>query len=201
MASLNSTLFLWINATPESPHWLLMLATFFASDMIGIAPVLITAFWLWGPKGNLYQQRVLVLKTIIALIYAMIISWCLSLLFTCPQPFVVGLGHQFLHHQSNDSYPGNHSVVIFTFGLAFLCWHRLWSAITLLTFGTIISWAHIYLGVHWPLDILCGLVVGALACLFSQMAWQFYGDTFMQRCSLFYRWLFAIPIRKGWMRD
>ena len=71
MEELNRTLFLWINATPDSPARLLELATFIAKDLIAIVPMLIVALWLWGPHSGI---RELVLKTGIALLYALAIS-------------------------------------------------------------------------------------------------------------------------------
>lgn len=201
MEELNRTLFLWINATPESPSWLLSLATFLAKDLIAIVPLLIVALWLWGPEHRVTSQRELVLKTGIALLYALAISWCIGALFPHPRPFALGLGYQFLQHAPDDSYPSDHGTAIFTFALAFLCWHRRWSGAILIAVGVAIAWSRVYLGVHWPMDMLGGLLVGMLGCLFSQVAWQFYGDRMLKVLSQLYRTLFSIPIRKGWVRD
>ena len=201
MEELNRTLFLWINATPESPAWLISLATFIARDLIVIAPLAVMALWLWGSDQQLKTQRTLVLKTGIALAYALTISWCIGNLFPHARPFVVGLGHQFLSHAPDDSYPSDHGTAIFTFAIAFLCWHRVWSGAILVGISIAIAWSRIYLGVHWPADMLGGLLVGALSCLFAQVAWHFCGRRLLQNISSFYRLVFAVPIRKGWVRN
>lgn len=201
MEELNRTLFLWINATPESPAWLISLATFIARDLIAIAPLAVVALWLWGSDQQLKTQRTLVLKTGIALAYALTISWCIGNLFPHARPFVVGLGHQFLSHAPDDSYPSDHGTAIFTFAIAFLCWHRVWSGAILMGISIAIAWSRIYLGVHWPADMVGGLLVGALSCLFAQVAWHFCGRRLLQNISSFYRLVFALPIRKGWVRN
>ncbi|MFD1802958.1 undecaprenyl-diphosphate phosphatase [Mixta tenebrionis] len=195
---LNRMLFLWINATPHSAAWLLQLATFIAKDLIAIVPLLIVALWLWGPHS---ATRVLVLKTGIALLCALTISWCMGQLFPHPRPFAIGFGHQFLAHAPDDSWPSDHGTTIFTFALAFISWHRIWSGILLLAIGGAIAWSRVYLGVHWPMDMLGGLLVGMLGCLFSQLAWPWYGEPLMKYLQQVYRLLFSVPIRKGWVRN
>ncbi|MBA2815014.1 undecaprenyl-diphosphate phosphatase [Candidatus Pantoea persica] len=203
MEALNHSLFLLINATPASPTWLLALAlaTFIAKALIAIVPLLIVALWLWGPRDRVASQRVLVLKTGMALIYALAISWCIGQLLPHPRPFAIGLGYQFLHHAPDDSYPSYHGTTIFTFALAFLFWHRRWSGVILLAVGCAIAWSRAYLGVHWPMDMLGGFLVGLLGCLASHLAWQSYGARMLATVHELYRALFALPIRKGWIQD
>lgn len=198
MEELNRTLFLWINATPQSAAWSLKLATFVAKDLIAIVPLLIVGLWFWGPHNGV---RALVLKTGIALLCAMTISWGVGQLFPHPRPFAIGLGHQFLSHEPNESYPSNHGTAIFTFALAFIFWHRVWSGLMLLAIGTTIAWSRVYLGVHWPMDMLGGLLVGVVGCLFSQITWPWYGESLMKLLHQIYRQLFSLPIRKGWVRN
>lgn len=201
MEALNQALFLSINATPSSPHWLLALATYIARDLIAIVPFLIVALWLWGPDSQVKSQRVLVLKTGMALIYALAISWCIGELMPHPRPFTIGLGHQFLYHAADSSYPSDHGTTMFTFALAFMLWHRAWSGIALMVIASAIAWSRIYLGVHWPLDMLGGFLVGLLSCLASHLAWQVYGSRMLSLFNALYRTLFALPIRKGWIQD
>ncbi|WP_407732414.1 undecaprenyl-diphosphate phosphatase [Pseudocitrobacter faecalis] len=201
LETLNHQLFALLNATPASAQWLISLATFIARDLISIVPFLATALWLWGPKQQVCAQRQLVVKTALAIVVALTLSWVVGHLFPHDRPFVDGVGYNFLPHAADDSFPSDHGTVIFTFALAFLFWHRLWSGAVLMVIAGAIAWSRVYLGVHWPIDMLGGFLSGLIGCLTSQMLWHHFGSQIYQRLQSLYRMLFSLPIRKGWVRD
>jgi len=195
LENINYALFALINATPSSSWWAIEVATFIAKDLIIIVPLLVVALWLWGPN-----QRQLVFKVMLALALSLSISWVIGHLFPHDRPFVDGVGYNFLHHAADDSFPSDHGTVIFTFALAFLFWHRVWSGTLLLVIASAIAWSRVYLGVHWPLDMLGGLLAGMCGCLGAQLLWQSGGHGLYQRLQRLYRLCFSLPIRKGWVR-
>ncbi|EFE93632.1 undecaprenyl-diphosphate phosphatase [Serratia odorifera] len=201
MEQLNYLLFAWINATPASPEWTIDLATFLARDLIAIVPLLIVGLWLWGPKNALVSQRAVVAKTTIALGFSLLASASIGMLLPHERPFVAGIGYTFLQHAPDSSFPSDHGTAIFTFAIAFLCWHRMWSGIMLMVVAAGIAWSRVYLGVHWPLDMVGGLLLGMVGCLFAQLVWNLFGDLIAAKLERLYRFLFAFPIRKGWVKE
>lgn len=197
---MNYLLFAWLNATPESSKWLLEVATFLACDAIALVPLLLIGLWLWGPQSQLISQREVVGKTTIALLFSMLVATAIRNLLPQQRPFVAGIGYLFLAHAPDSSFPSNHGTVIFTCALALLFWYQIWLGGLIMIVAIGIAWSRVYLGVHWPLDMADGFLLGLVSCLFTQWVWHLFGGFIAAKLTRLYRFLFTFAIRKGWVK-
>ena len=64
----------------------------------------------------------------------------------------------------------------------------------------IVAWSRVFLGVHWPVDMLGAFITVLIACALTELLWSLFGPALQNRLQELYRHCFAVPIRKGWVQ-
>ena len=64
----------------------------------------------------------------------------------------------------------------------------------------IVVWSRVFLGVHWPVDMLGAFITVLIACALTELLWSLFGPALQNRLQVLYRHCFAMPIRKGWVQ-
>ncbi|NMM35894.1 MAG: phosphatase PAP2 family protein [Glaciimonas sp.] len=198
MEELNRTLFLMINASSHPPATILALATFLAAWLIDGIPALLAGMWLWGTPRN----RTAAFTSTASIVFALACNQLISAVWPHPRPFMVGLGHSFLVHTPEASFPSDHATVFFTLGVSLIYASLRKVGAIVLVLGGMVGWARVYLGVHFPFDIVgalwvalgSGWLVGHLLA-----RWQL-GKRLLSLLETLYQHAFALPIAKGWVR-
>jgi undecaprenyl-diphosphatase len=120
---------------------------------------------LW--LGNTRVTRLVALTSILALTIALAANQIIGLVAYTPRPFLIGLGHQLIDHRPSSSVPSNHGTIIFTYAAA-LAFCRVWClSVVVGCLGPLVAWSRIYLGVHFPFDMLGAAIVSTLAAFVS----------------------------------
>jgi undecaprenyl-diphosphatase len=160
MDSLNHGIFLALNASSEPSAGMLLLAVLAAKYLILLVPLHIALVWLGGTRGDM---RLIALASAVALVMALALSQLVGLVFYTPRPFLLGLGRTWMDHRPSSSFPSNHATVFFTYAavLALFAAWRLAAIVAAL--GLVVAWSRIYLGVHFPLDMVGAAFVSALS--------------------------------------
>lgn len=163
MLTLHATqLFQSLNAPSHPPAALLTAARFAAQDLILVPPLLLIAGWLWRRQA----PRLALVHAALAALLGLVINQVIGLVVFEPRPFVVGIGHQFLAHAADSSFPSDHLTVFWSVAFALLL-HRGWrrAGFALVLLGLPVAWARVYLGVHWPVDMLGAALVALTSAL------------------------------------
>lgn len=199
MEHLNQSLFLTMNVGDHAPTLSIMLAMVLAEWTILAVPVFLVAQWLWGAESD--RRKALICATTIGA--ALLVNQSITLGWHHPRPFMIGLGHTLLPHAAEPSFPSDHATVFFTFGLSL--W-RLGKPVPGSLFaigGLLAGWSRVYLGVHFPLDIVGALLVSAVAAAVvpGMLGRLSFFDRVYRIAERLYRLTFAPTISRGWTRN
>ena len=163
MQALNLSLFQILGAGHSPDALLLWFATSVAQGASWVCVALMAwAAWRWP------AQRLYALAALVTAAAASVLAHELAEAFAMPRPFVLGLSPAHIEHGIRGSLPSAHATVMFTVGLVF-CLRPVLRKIGLaiLAVAVLTGWARIYVGVHFPFDILAGLLLaGAIAAVF-----------------------------------
>ncbi|MEV4813901.1 phosphatase PAP2 family protein [Micromonospora avicenniae] len=107
--------------------------------------------------------RTVPLRVGASLVLALGIGQAVGRLAHEPRPFQTHVVHQLIPHAADASMPSDHATV--AFALAVAVWvflSRPWG-IALTVLATVIGFARVWTGVHYPGDIAAGALIGAAA--------------------------------------
>ncbi|MEF2548888.1 undecaprenyl-diphosphatase [Aurantimonas sp. E1-2-R+4] len=139
--------------------WLSDLSVATADWGIGILPVVLIVLWLrGGPAG-----RQTAITATLAAGVALAIAGAISFLFYFPRPFAIGLAPNLLAHVADSSLPSDHAAVMSAVAIALLFAARRLLGVLVAVATLAVGAARVALGVHFPSDILAGILVGGAA--------------------------------------
>lgn len=196
LSELNLSLFSWINASPEASNTSIHFAIFIANDLLYCMILLFAWFWL---RGN-YDTKKQILKAFIFTSIAILISQCISHVYYHPRPFVMEVGRTLIYHARNGSFPSDHMLIFSSIAFSYLFSAQRKLGIFLLFMAWLVAWSRVYLGVHFPLDMLGAFLLAFALNFFGLKLWNLYKDKIMQWILTIHFYLFKPLIQKGYIK-
>ncbi|MDN5557442.1 MAG: phosphatase PAP2 family protein [Acinetobacter sp.] len=196
LSELNLSLFSWINASPEATNTSIHFAIFIANDLLYCMILLFAWFWL---RGN-YDTKKQILKAFIFTSIAILISQCISHVYYHPRPFVMEVGRTLIYHAPNGSFPSDHMLIFSSIAFSYLFSAQRKVGAFLLIMAWLVAWSRVYLGVHFPLDMLGAFLLAFALNFFGLKLWNLYKDKIMQWALTIHFYLFKPLIQKGYIK-
>ncbi|MDA7416338.1 phosphatase PAP2 family protein [Xenophilus arseniciresistens] len=172
-ADAHEDLFLVLNPDPEtggSAPALVVLARLASSVLPEVVVALMLLGLLLGPRVRVQRHRLLIVLAAMGL--AWLAARALQSLWPQPRPFVVGLGTPWLAHPASPSFPSMHSTVAWAWAASLVLWRKPWVTALAVITAALIAWSRVGLGVHFPIDVTVGAMLGICAALFTHMCFS-----------------------------
>ena len=146
-----------LHATAGAPSTLIALAALLAEWPLFVALAL-TAWQLWRRRDGVGAVRLM-----IAFGIAIVIEALIGAFSSHPRPFAAGFGPAWMSHAVNNSMPSTHVTLTWIMAIALALRKQRVMSIVLFALGGVLAWARIYVGIHWPADMVGAAVSACLS--------------------------------------
>lgn len=191
----NQIAFLALNAGAQPWPCVSLAAKGLAQGAVYLVMAALVLGWVRGGR----ELRFALLDATLAALISLSLAVGITLLWYHPRPFEIGLGHQLIAHATDASFPSDHGTLIFALAISLLAAkQKAWGAGFLaLAFG--VAWARIYLGVHFPLDMVGAAAVAALGATITRAGRPLlHGGFYHALTAIYERLLWVLRLPQAW---
>lgn len=144
------------------------------SEMLDNVMVFITNYVLYltmlltfilAIKGKVSEKKAFLL-IILSIPISILLILGIHLFISEPRPFVTFNFIPLADNKADLSFPSRHATLMAVMAFSYIYFKSKWSVL-FLALMLLVGISRIYVGVHYPLDILGGFIVGILATLFA----------------------------------
>lgn len=169
--------FRWLNSWAGYSSFFDRSVIFFAEYlwyvMVGVVIILVLSTYFL--KFRQYRKRhfeLLFFTAISAILARFAIAEFIQYFYHHPRPFVVLEGvRQLFEHSASSSFPSGHASLAFAIAASFYFYYPKTSIIFFLA-ALGVGLSRVAAGIHWPSDILGGIVVGMVSTWLVYWAWS-----------------------------
>lgn len=160
----DDSIFLWMQGLVVKKPILDDILVFLAQDLIYAFPVLMIVMWFWSVQSK---------KVVFKSVFVSVVAWLgaaklIAQIVDRPRPTQALLdAKELLFHRPDSSFPSDHATMLFAFALSVRMYGFKKLGNILLVISGLIIISRVFVGVHFPLDVVAGAILGSgIALLF-----------------------------------
>ena len=166
----------------DPENWTVVKIFQFFSDSVNFfsmgIPVLIAIVCEFKKESNKKRSRLSLLYVLLSIGVAGLISYLMKKTFLEPRPYEVDSRIVQLSVGGGYSLPSGHTTEAFSSAVALtLLFPRWYVMLPMFCWASLVALSRIYLGVHYPFDILVGMLIGSSVSLAGYFAFRKYLET------------------------
>ena len=176
LISLDRSVFQGINSLAGKFFLIDWLARVGADDhIIPIVLTLLVLFLVLLARNHRQREAAYtcVLCALLAVILSMAILFALNAAFFRPRPFTTQPAILLLYHNTDSAFPSNAATLAFVLAFVVVLYNRKAGAL-MLSLAACLGLSRIIVGVHYPLDIIGGALLGLSSALLARAAEPLY---------------------------
>ena len=164
MLLFDAPVFHFLNASTQSPLWWIQISRFASNWLPALCALAVVAAMLAFGKGWRRSLQLALLSMAGAWVACRLIRWGMPM----PRPAQLGMGVQWIKHSASASFPSMHAAGAFALAQSInlgVSRHQHWLVITAWILATSVALSRVVLGVHFPSDVLAGMLVGSASAV------------------------------------
>lgn len=122
-------------------------------------------------KGGIKEKKALILATLSIPILVLIIKG-IHIFYFAERPFVSLQFNPLIDVEEDASFPSRHAAIVSSIAFAYLYFKSKW-AVFLLLLMLWVGISRVYVGAHYPIDILGGIIVGFVSIFIARQVTKF----------------------------
>lgn len=158
------TLFHAVNSTVATRDWLEDPTTALAGVVVPLYALATVGLWFLARPYGPVQWKLASASALVSAAVALLANQAISHLWERPRPFTAhaSLTHVLGARTTDPSFPSDHAAAAFAIAFAVFAFSRR-AGVVFLTAASLIGLSRIALGMHYPSDVLAGLLVGLVS--------------------------------------
>ncbi|MBB6362519.1 MULTISPECIES: phosphatase PAP2 family protein [Acinetobacter] len=193
---LNLYLFHILNVPDQASIWMINYASLIAHDLVYLFLLIFAIAWFRGS----YQVKTGIIKAFIFTAITLLMSEVLSAVLNTPRPFVMDVGRTLIEHAPTGSFPSNHMSIFSGIAFAYYFSPQRDLGRILIWTAWLVAWSRVYVGVHFPIDMLGAFLMAIIVNLAGLPLWWKYENQIINFILGIHYWLFSPLIRMGWIK-